>query len=59
MLRSDVVEAVRKGDFNVWTIQDLDQGVKYLMDKTAVQLRKSVEIGLEKYARSSRAFVVK
>jgi predicted ATP-dependent protease len=35
MLRRDVVEAVAKGEFNVWSVRTIDQGLEVLTGERA------------------------
>lgn len=39
MLRKDVVEAVKKGKFNIYSIEDIDEGIELLMGKKAGKMR--------------------
>lgn len=41
MLREDVVEAVRKGKFHIYSVKNIDEGIELLTGKKAGQQRKS------------------
>ena len=40
LLRKEVVEAVRKGKFRIYSISNIDEGIKLLTGKEAGQMRK-------------------
>jgi predicted ATP-dependent protease len=40
MLKSDVVDAIRRGQFNVWAVSTIEQGIELLTDMPAGKLRK-------------------
>jgi lon-related putative ATP-dependent protease len=40
MLKPDVVEAIRSGQFNVWAVSNVEQGIELLTDMPAGKLRK-------------------
>jgi lon-related putative ATP-dependent protease len=40
MLKEEVVEAVRKGEFNIWAVETIDQGIEVLTDIPAGQRRE-------------------
>jgi ATP-dependent Lon protease len=40
MLRKDVIEAVKKGDFHIYPVKSIDEGVEILTGKKAGQRKK-------------------
>lgn len=52
MLREDIVEAVRVGDFTVYAIKDIDDGLEILMEKHAIDIHSKVEGRLKKMQKA-------
>jgi predicted ATP-dependent protease len=46
-LREEVVEAVRNGEFHIYAIDHIDQGIEVLMDKTAEEIDQLINRKLE------------
>jgi predicted ATP-dependent protease len=69
MLRDEVVEAVRRGDFHIWAVNHIDEGIEILTGVTAGTRTRSgafrkgsvharVEDRLRRYAEHALAFAV-
>jgi predicted ATP-dependent protease len=58
MLRDDVVAAVRAGDFHVWAVQTIDEGLELLTGRPADEVHALVEARLSGYAEIVRSFGV-
>ncbi len=68
VLRGDVLEAVKKGKFHIWAIDNVDDGIELLMGLpagerekdgtwTAGSLNEKVDAQLKRYAEKARQFV--
>jgi lon-related putative ATP-dependent protease len=55
MLRDDVVEAVRAGQFHVWTAETVDQALHLLTGETAETVHAAVLAKLDEYAKTIKA----
>ena len=56
MLREDVVEAVRKGEFAVYAIETIDDAIELLTGEKAEAINGRIESQLAEYARLRRNF---
>ena len=56
MLREDVVEAVRKGEFAVYAIETIDDAIELLTGEKAEAINSRIESQLAEYARLRRSF---
>ena len=56
MLREDVVEAVRKGEFAVYAIETIDDAIELLTGERAEAINRRIESQLAEYARLRRSF---
>ncbi len=54
MLREDVVEAVARGEFHVWTVRHVDEGIELLTGEPADYVHAKVEGRLRAFGRSLR-----
>jgi predicted ATP-dependent protease len=52
MLREDVVEAVARGEFHVWAVRDVDEGLAALTGRPAGQVHMQVERRLKAFRHS-------
>jgi lon-related putative ATP-dependent protease len=52
MLREDVVEAVARGEFHVWAVRDVDEGLAALTGRPASQVHMQVERRLKAFRHS-------
>ncbi len=50
MLDQEVIEAVEKGEFNLYSIQEIDQALEIMLDQDAEKIHNSVKEKLEEYA---------
>lgn len=55
MLRDDVAESVKKGEFNVWPIKNLDEGARILMGASMEDLDLDVCVRLRDFAEITRS----
>jgi predicted ATP-dependent protease len=56
MLRDEVVEAVRQGQFHIYAIDDIDQGIPLLMDRPAKEINERVLARLRAYGKRVRTY---
>jgi len=56
MLREDVVEAVRRGEFAVYAIETIDDAIELLTGEKAEAINGRIESQLAEYARLRRSF---
>jgi ATP-dependent Lon protease len=54
MLRHDVVDAVKKGQFHIFGIKTIDQGIELLTEKPAAEIHKRVNAQLAAYAKRQK-----
>ncbi len=50
MLDQEVIEAVEKGEFNLYSIQEIDQALEIMLDQDAEKIHNLVKEKLEEYA---------
>lgn len=56
MLADEVVEAVDRGEFHVWAVRTIDEGIELLTGREAGEVHRLVEERLRGCAESLRAF---
>ncbi len=56
MLRHEIVEAVRKKQFNVYAVATIDEGIEILFGKPARKVHEAVDKQLTHYARLAKRF---
>jgi lon-related putative ATP-dependent protease len=56
MLADEVVDAVRRGDFHVWAVRTIDEGVELLTGRECAEVHRLVRERLDGYAERLRAF---
>ena len=54
VLKDEVVEAVKKGKFNIYAIKSIEEGLEILTGKTIEEIDKLVNENLDKYRKSSK-----
>lgn len=54
MLREDVVEAVARGEFHIWSVRNVDEGIEILTGEPASQVHAAVEQRLRAFGQSLR-----
>lgn len=54
MLRHDVVDAVKKGQFHIFGIMTIDQGIELLTGRPASEIHKRVDAQLAAYAKRQK-----
>ncbi|MFW5897799.1 MAG: Lon protease family protein [Halanaerobium sp.] len=50
MLDQDVLDAVEEGNFNLYSIEDIDQGLEIMLDSDAEEIHKAVKDKLDEFA---------
>jgi len=67
MLKEDIVEAVKKGDFSIWAVETIEQAIEIMTGKPAGKLQPDgkypqgtvfhqVDMALEKMAEIAKSF---
>jgi lon-related putative ATP-dependent protease len=57
MLADEVVEAVRQGEFHVWAVSTIDEGIELLTGRKPAEVHRRVRKRLDGYAERLRAFL--
>ena len=52
MLRKDVIEAVARGEFHIWAIGTVDEGLELLTDMPADEVHREATDKLDFYAKA-------
>jgi predicted ATP-dependent protease len=55
MLSEEVVDAVRRGEFHVWAVDNVDEGMALLTGRDAPEVHRLVAERLSAFAESVRA----
>ena len=50
MLDQDVIDAVEEGNFNLYSIEEIDQGLEIMLDTDAEEIHKAVKDKLDEFA---------
>ena len=50
MLDEEIIEAVKNGDFNLYSIEDIDEALEIMLDKSAEEIHRSAKEKLEEFA---------
>ncbi|MFW6281865.1 MAG: AAA family ATPase [bacterium] len=56
MLNDEVIEAVEKGEFSIYAIEDIDQAIELMMDESVEEVHKKVLERLLSYAEKAADF---
>lgn len=54
MLREDVIEAIARGDFHIWSVRNVDEGIEILTGEPTSQVHAQVEQRLRAFGQSLR-----
>jgi predicted ATP-dependent protease len=56
MLRVAVVEAVASGDFHIWAVETVDEGIEILTGRPASEVHKAAKARLRELAETLESF---
>ncbi|MGM0567907.1 MAG: Lon protease family protein [Elusimicrobiota bacterium] len=57
MLKDEVIEAVKNDEFNIYSVQTIEEGIEILSGKKAQEVYKKVNRQLEKYAETAAKYL--
>lgn len=56
MLKEEVIEAVEDGEFNIYTVTDINEAIELIMDKPAEVVHEAVSKSLEEFAEKAAEY---
>ncbi len=56
MLKEEIIEAVDKGKFNIYAVENIDEIIELMMDKPAAEIHKKIKKSLEEFAKKAEEY---